>query len=48
MGGMAGDQPRVQSDEQVRIAIEKIAVVEDETIRIQFHYPGLKGEKKLG
>ena len=36
------------SDEQVRMAIEKITVVDAETIRIQFRYPGLEVEKKLG
>lgn len=35
------------SDEQVRMAIEKITVVDAETIRIQFRYPGLEIEKKL-
>ena len=35
------------SDEQVRMAIEKITVVDAETIRVQFRYPGLEVEKKL-
>lgn len=30
------------------MAIEKITVVDAETIRIQFRYPGLEVEKKLG
>lgn len=36
------------SDEQVRMAIEKITVVDAGTIRIRFRYPGLEMEKKLG
>lgn len=35
------------SDEQVRMAIEQITVVDAETIRIRFRYPGLEMEKKL-
>ena len=35
------------SDEQVRMAIEKITVVDAETICVQFRYPGLEVEKKL-
>ena len=35
------------SDEQVSMAIEKITVVDAETIRVQFRYPGLEVEKKL-
>ena len=35
------------SDEQVRMAIEKITVVDADTIRIRFRYPGLEVEKKL-
>lgn len=34
-------------DEQVRMAIEKITVLDAETIRIKFKYPGLEIEKKL-
>lgn len=34
-------------DEQVRMAIEKIAVLDAETIRIKFKYPGLEIQKKL-
>ena len=35
------------SDAQVRMAIEKITVVDAETIRIKFKYPGMEIEKKL-
>ena len=34
------------SDEQVRMAIEKITVVDAETICVQFRYPGLEVEKE--
>ena len=34
-------------DEQVRMAIEKITVLDPETIRIQFKYPGLEVDKSL-
>ena len=34
-------------DEQVRMAIEKITVLDAETIRIKFRYPGLEIDKKL-
>ena len=34
-------------DEQVRMAIEKITVLDAETIRIKFRYPGLEMDKKL-
>lgn len=34
-------------DEQARMAIEKIAVLDADTIRIKFKYPGLEVEKKL-
>ena len=34
-------------DEQVRLAIEKITVLDAETIRIKFKYPGLEMDKKL-
>ena len=34
-------------DFQTRLAVEKITVVDAETIRIQFKYPGLELEKKL-
>ncbi|MDB7815910.1 zinc ribbon domain-containing protein [Intestinimonas butyriciproducens] len=34
-------------DEQVRMAIEKITVLDAETIRIKFKYPGLEIQKKL-
>lgn len=35
------------SDEQVRMAVERITVVDAETIRIRFRYPGAELEKKL-
>ena len=35
------------SDEQVRMAVERITVVDAETIRIRFRYPGTELEKKL-
>lgn len=35
------------SDEQARIAVERITVVDAETIRIRFRYPGTEMEKKL-
>ena len=35
------------SDEQTRMAVERIAVVDAETIRIRFRYPGAEMEKKL-
>lgn len=35
------------NDEQVRMAIERITVLDGETIRIRFRYPGLEMEKKL-
>lgn len=35
------------NDEQVRMAIERITVLDAETIRIRFRYPGLEMEKKL-
>ena len=34
-------------DEQVRMAIEKITVLDPETIHIQFKYPGLEVDKSL-
>lgn len=34
-------------DEQVRMAVEKITVLDAETIRIKFRYPGLELDKKL-
>ena len=34
-------------DEQVRMAVEKITVLDAETIRIKFKYPGLEIDKKL-
>ena len=34
-------------DEQVRMAIEKITVLDPKTIRIQFKYPGLEVDKSL-
>lgn len=34
-------------DTQVRMAVEKITVVDAETIRIQFKYPGVEVEKKM-
>lgn len=34
-------------DEQVRMAIEKITVLDAETIHIKFRYPGLEMDKKL-
>lgn len=37
----------VYNDEQVRMAIEKIMVLDAETIRIKFKYPGLEMDKKL-
>ena len=35
------------SDEQVRMVVERITVVDAETIRIRFRYPGAELEKKL-
>lgn len=35
------------SDEQARIAVERITVVDAETIRIRFRYPGAEMERKL-
>ena len=35
------------NDEQVHMAVEKITVLDAETIRIQFRYPGLEMDKKL-
>lgn len=35
------------SDEQVRMAVERITVLDAETIRIRFRYPGVELEKKL-
>ena len=35
------------SDFQTRLAVEKITVVDAETVRIRFKYPGLELEKKL-
>ena len=35
------------SDEQTRMAVERITVVDAETIRIRFRYPGTEMEKKL-
>lgn len=35
------------SDEQARIAVERITVADAETIRIRFRYPGAEMEKKL-
>ena len=35
------------NDEQVRMAVEKITVVDAETIRIKFRYLGLETDKKL-
>lgn len=35
------------NDEQVRMAIEKITVLDAETIHIKFRYPGLEMDKKL-
>ena len=34
-------------DEQVRMAVEQITVVDAETIHIKFRYPGLEMDKKL-
>ena len=34
-------------DEQVRMAVEKITVLDPETVRIQFKYPGLEVDKSL-
>lgn len=34
-------------DEQIRMAVEKITVLDAETIRIKFKYPGLEIDKKL-
>lgn len=36
------------NDEQVRMAVERITVVDAETIHIKFRYPGLEMDKKLG
>ena len=35
------------NDEQVRMAVERITVVDAETIHIKFRYPGLEMDKKL-
>ena len=35
------------NDEQVRMVIERITVLDAETIHIRFRYPGLEMEKKL-
>ena len=35
------------NDEQVRMAVERITVVDAETIQIKFRYPGLEMDKKL-
>ena len=35
------------SDEQARIAVERITVADAETIRIRFRYPGAEMERKL-
>ena len=35
------------NDEQVHMAVEKITVLDAETIRIKFRYPGLEMDKKL-
>lgn len=35
------------NDEQVRMAIEKITVLDAETIHIKFKHPGLEMDKKL-
>ena len=35
------------SDEQTRMAVERITVLDAETIRIRFRYPGAEMEKKL-
>ena len=35
------------SDEQTRMAVERITVEDAETIRIRFRYPGTEMEKKL-
>ena len=34
-------------DEQVRMTVEQITVVDAETIHIKFRYPGLEMDKKL-
>lgn len=34
-------------DEQVRMAVEKITVLDAETLHIKFKYPGLEIDKKL-
>ena len=34
-------------DEQVRMAVEQITVVDTETIHIKFRYPGLEMDRKL-
>ena len=35
------------NDEQVRMAVERLTVVDAETIHIKFRYPGLEMDKKL-